>query len=335
MEYRRLGKSGLKLPVVCYGAWAIGGWMWGGTDEAEGIKAIHAAVDAGINLIDTAPMYGFGRSEEIVGKAIKDRRDKVVLATKSGLLWDREQGEFFFHCDDKQPTEEPSRYKVYIYQGPESIREEIELSLERLQTDYIDLYQCHQPDPTTPVEESWDAMLELQKEGKVRAIGVSNFTAEMMEKCLSRGPVASDQPLYNPLERDIEKDILPFCIENNIGVLAYSPMTQGLMTGKVTMDRKFPEDDVRSHKPWFKPENRKRVLEMLKKIQPIADGHKATLAQVTINWVISQKGLTAALVGARNEKQVEENARAADFRLTEDELATIRNAVEELGGPIT
>jgi aryl-alcohol dehydrogenase-like predicted oxidoreductase len=225
--------------------------------------------------------------------------------------------------------------QIRRFLGAESIKKECEESLERLGIEVIDLYQCHQPDPTTPVEESWGAMLELQKEGKVRAIGVSNFTVEMTEKCLSRGPVASDQPLYNALERDIEKDILPFCIENDIGVLAYSPMTQGLMTGKVTMEREFPEGDVRNYKPWFKPENRKRVLEMLKKIQPIADGHKATLAQVTINWVISQKGLTAALVGARNEKQVEENARAADFRLTEDELAAIRNAVEELGGPIT
>jgi len=207
-------------------------------------------------------------------------------------------------------------------------------SLERLGIDVIDLYQCHQPDPTTPVEESWGAMLDLQKEGKVRAIGVSNFTVDMIKTCLSKGPVTSDQPLYNPLERGIEKDILPFCIENDIGVLAYSPIAQGLMTGKVTMERKFANGDVRNFKPWYKPENRKRVLEMLKKLQPIADGHGATLAQVTINWVISQKGITAALVGARNEKQVEENAKATDFKLTDEEIATIRKAVEELGDPI-
>ena len=331
MEYRRLGKSGLKLPVVCYGAWAIGGWMWGGTDDDAAVRAIRKAIDLGITCIDTAPIYGMGHSERIVGKAIAGRRDEVTIATKCGVRWDVVKGHHVF--DSKMNDGTPVQIRRFL--GAESIKKECEESLERLGIEVIDLYQCHQPDPTTPVEESWDAMLELQKEGKVRAIGVSNFTVEMMEKCLSRGPVASDQPLYNPLERDIEKDILPFCIENDIGVLAYSPMTQGLMTGKVTMDRKFPEDDVRSHKPWCKPENRQRVLEMLKKIQPIADGHKATLAQVTINWVISQKGLTAALVGARNEKQVEENARAADFRLTEDELATIRNAVEELGGPIT
>jgi len=331
MEYRRLGKSGLKLPVVCYGAWAIGGWMWGGTDDDAAVRAIRKAIDLGITCIDTAPIYGMGHSERIVGKAIAGRRDEVTIATKCGVRWDVVKGHHVF--DSKMNDGTPVQIRRFL--GAESIKKECEESLQRLGIEVIDLYQCHQPDPTTPVEESWDAMLELQKEGKVRAIGVSNFTVEMMEKCLSRGPVASDQPLYNPLERDIEKDILPFCIENDIGVLAYSPMTQGLMTGKVTMDRKFPEDDVRSHKPWCKPENRQRVLEMLKKIQPIADGHKATLAQVTINWVISQKGLTAALVGARNEKQVEENARAADFRLTEDELATIRNAVEELGGPIT
>jgi len=330
MEYRQLGNSDLKLPAVCFGAWAVGGWMWGGTDDEAAIRAIQKAIDLGITCIDTAPVYGMGHSERIVGKAIKGRRDKVLIATKCGVRWDVVKGHHVFNSKMNDGT--PVQIRRFL--GPESIKKECEESLERLGIDVIDLYQCHQPDPTTPVEDSWDAMLELQKEGKVRWIGVSNFTVDMMRKCLSRGPLTSDQPLYNPLERDIEKDILPFCIENNIGVLAYSPIAQGLMTGKVTMDRKFAEDDVRNYKPWFKPENRKRVLEMLKKIQPIADGHGATLAQVTINWVISQKGLTAALVGARNENQAEENAKATDFKLTGEELATIRNAVEELGKPI-
>jgi len=330
MEYRQLGKSQLKIPAVCYGAWAVGGWMWGGTDDEAAIRAIRRGIDLGITCIDTAPIYGMGHSERIVGKAIKGRRDEVTIATKCGVRWDIVKGHHVF--DTKMNDGTPVQVRRYL--GAESIKKECEESLERLGVDVIDLYQCHQPDPTTPVEESWDAMLDLKQEGKVRAIGVSNFSVDMMKKCQCRGPVTSDQPLYNPLERDIEKDILPFCIENDIGILAYSPIAQGLMTGKVTMERKFGEGDVRNLRPWYKPENRKRVLEMLKKLQPIADGHGATLAQMTINWVISQKGITAALVGARNERQVEENAKATDFKLTDDEIATIRKAVEELGEPI-
>jgi aryl-alcohol dehydrogenase-like predicted oxidoreductase len=330
MEYRTLGKTEIKVPVVSFGAWAIGGSMWGGTDDEAAVRAIHKGIDLGITCIDTAAIYGMGHSERLVGAAVKGRRDQVVIATKCGLRWDLEEGQFFF--EGKTPEGVP--HKIYRNLRPESIRYECEQSLKRIGVDAIDLYQCHWPDPTSSLDDAMDTLFDLQKEGKIRAVGVSNFGLEMLDQCLKKGILASDQPKYNLLERDIEEEILPFCIEENVGVLAYSPMAMGLLTGKVTLDREFKGDDMRRNRPWFTRENRKRVLDLLAKIQPIADGHHATVGQVAVNWVISQKGITSALVGARNEAQVAENAKAADFRLSEQELRTVGHLVEELGGPI-
>jgi len=330
MEQRSLGMTGIKVPVISFGAWAIGGSMWGGTDDAAAIRAIHAGIDLGLTCIDTAAIYGMGHSERLVGQAIAGRRDEVLIATKCGLRWDLEEGQFFFESID--PTGTPR--KAYRNLRPASIRYECEQSLNRLGIDCIDLYQCHWPDPTSSLDDAMDTLLDLQQQGKVRAIGVSNFTAEMMQQCLKKGIIASDQPKYNMLERAIEQDILPFCIDEGVAVLVYSPMAMGLLTGKVTLERTFKGDDARESRPWFNAVNRRRVLDMLAKIQPIADGHNATLGQVAVNWVISQEGITSALVGARNETQVAENAKAASFRLAEDELKTIRKLVEELGEPI-
>ena len=330
MEQRSLGMTGIKVPVISFGAWAIGGSMWGGTDDAAAIRAIHAGIDLGLTCIDTAAIYGMGHSERLVGQAIAGRRDKVLIATKCGLRWDLKEGQFFFESIDPNGT---SR-KVCRNLRPASIRYECEQSLNRLDVDCIDLYQCHWPDPTSNLDDAMDTLLDLQQQGKVRAIGVSNFTAEMMQQCLRKGIIASDQPKYNMLERAIEQDILPFCIDEDMAVLVYSPMAMGLLTGKVTLERTFKGDDTRRSRPWFNATNRRRVLDMLAKIQPIADGHNATLGQVAVNWVISQRGITSALVGARNETQVAENAKAASFRLAEDELKTIRTLVEELGEPI-
>lgn len=330
MEYRTLGKTDLKLPVISLGTWAIGGWLWGGTDDDLAVRAIQAAIDNGITCVDTAAMYGMGHSERIVGRAIADRRDKVIVATKCGLRWNLEEG--VRHFDTKMPDGTPTT--VYRNLRPESIRYECEQSLMRLGVDVIDLYQCHWPDPSSNLDDTMDTLLALQAEGKIRAIGVSNFTTAMMAQCLAKGVIASDQPLYNPLERQIETEVLPFCVEHEVGVLAYSPIAQGLMTGKVTMDRVFKGDDIRQHRPWYKPENRVRVLEVLEQIQPIAEAHDATLGQVAINWVISQNGITSALVGARNETQVLENAGAVVFRLTDEELSLIRTLVEGLGAPL-
>jgi aryl-alcohol dehydrogenase-like predicted oxidoreductase len=327
MQYRTLGKSGLSVPVVSFGAWAVGGWMWGGADDAASIRALQKGIDLGMTCIDTAPAYGFGHSERIVGRAIAGRREGLVIASKCCLRWDCTDGEFFFESLDSEGRPR----KLYRNLRPESIRYECEQSLERLGVDVIDLYQCHWPDTTTPLEATMDALLGLQQQGKIRAIGVSNFTPDMMRTCLSWGHLASNQPKYNALERGAEKDVLPFCRENNIGVLAYSPIAQGMLTGKVSVDRVFPEGDVRRGKPLYKPENRRRVLDMLTKVQPIADGHGVTLGQMFIAWTIAQPGLTSALVGARSEEQVTENARAGEVKLSDEELAIIRREVEALG----
>jgi len=330
MKYRQLGDTDLNVPVVSFGAWAIGGWRWGRTDDKAAVRAIQRAIDLGMTCIDTAPVYGQGHSESLVGKAIAGCRDEVVIATKCGLRWDCDDGDFA--ADSVDNDGRPLR--LYRNLQPESIRHEVDQSLYRLGIDRIDLYQCHWPDITTPLDETMGVMVELQQQGKIRHIGVSNFTADMVEKCMSMTRVVSVQSRYNALARNIEQDLLPFCTEHGLGVLTYSSIAQGLLTGKVTMDRVFPKTDQRSEKPWFRPENRKRVLDMLPKIQPIADAHGASLAQVAGAWVVAQPGVTTALVGARNEQQVEENAKAADLELTDDDLRTIRATVEELGDPV-
>jgi len=330
MELRKLGKSDLKVTPVVFGAWAIGGWFWGGTDDAEAVTAIRAAVDEGINTIDTAPMYGFGHSEEIVGKALKGIRDKVIVATKCGLRWNRTDGDFHFVAQDEQNRS----HQIYKVLKPDSIIEECDLSLKRLNVDVIDLYQCHWPDTTTPIADTMGALMKLKEQGKIRAVGVSNFTPAMMRECLNAAPLASDQPKYSLLAREIEADVLPFCRENNIGVIVYSPLAQGLLTGKVTMDRQFAPGDLRVNTPWFQPQNRQRVLDALGRIRPIADAHRATLGQVAINWVINTPGVTSAIVGARNAAQVRENVHAAEFRLSEEEQSFIRSTFESLGKPV-
>ena len=327
MQFRQLGTSDIQVPVVSFGAWAIGGWMWGGTDDNDAIRALQRGIDLGVTCIDTAPAYGFGHSERIVGQAIKGRRDQVTVATKCALRWDCQDGEFFFESVD---TEGQTR-RLYRNLRPESIRYECEQSMKRLGVDVIDLYQCHWPDTTTPIADTMGALLELKREGKIRAIGVSNFTAAMMRECLKSGAIDSDQPKYNALERTVEREILPFCRENGISLLAYSPIAQGMLTGKITLDREFPAGDLRRDRPLYARANRVKVLAMLDKVKPIAEAHGATLSQVFIAWLVAQPGVTSALVGARNERQVEENAQAGELRLESGEIQGIRNLVEELG----
>lgn len=326
MEYRQLGSSDVKVSIVTLGTWAVGGWMWGGADDEAAMAAIRRAVDAGMTSIDTAPIYGMGHSERIVGQAVTGRRDQVQILTKYGMRWDLEEGQYWFDTT----TNEGKKVKVCKNARKDSIVTECERSLKRLGTDYIDLYQCHWRDNTTPVEETMEAMNELLQDGKIRAAGVSNFTAEEIDAARAVVPLASDQPPYSMLRRDIEADVLPYCREHNVGVIVYSPLQLGLLTGKVALDREFPPDDQRSSSPYFKPENRKRVLEFLDKIRPIADAHDATIAQLVVNWTIHRPGVTAALVGARNPQQAAENAAAADFKLADDETRKINDLVEEL-----
>jgi len=330
MEYRQLGNTDLRVPSVIFGAWAAGGWYWGPQDDADSIRAIHAALDAGITCIDTAPIYGMGHSEEVVGKAIRGRRDKVLLATKCGLRWDT-PGE---GCDPwTYKAIDGSEHSVVRNLRKQAVIAEVEQSLKRLGTDVIDLYQCHWPDRSTPIAETMEAMVTLQKQGKIRAIGVSNFTPDMMAECQRVAPLASDQPKYSLLARGIEADVLPFCREHQVGVIVYSPLEQGILTGKVTLGRTFPASDYRNGHPWFQAPNRARVLAALEKVKPIAVAHRATLGQVALAWIIAQPGATSAIVGARTPEQSRENAKAAGLRLTVAELQQIRTTFEELGAP--
>lgn len=320
MQQRPLGKSGISASVIAIGTYAIGGWRWGGTDEAESIRAIHASLDAGVNFIDTAPVYGLGLSEEIVAKALKGRRDKAVVATKCGLVWHVQQGTFFIQEYDKP---------VHKYLGPESIRYEVEQSLKRLQTDYIDLYQTHWQDVTTPIEDTMAELVRLKEEGKIRAIGVCNATVEEMERYRKLGIVDSDQEKYSMLDRQLEGTNLPWCLNNQVAFLAYSPLAQGLLTGKVGPERVFSSDDSRSTNPRYSVENRIKVKSLLDGIQPYAEKYGLTLGQMVIAWTIAQPGVTHALVGARTPEQAIENAQAGNVEVDPDDMEAITALVKQ------
>ncbi len=331
MKKRPLGQSGIEATPVAYGAWAIGGWMWGGQDEQQAIRSIHAAIDAGINFIDTAPIYGFGASEELLGRALAGKRDQVVLASKCGMVWDTDKGDFFFHSDEDKWRKDGGKYKVMKYLGPESIRQEIEASLKRLQTDTIDLYQTHWQESTTPIEETMGCLMELKQEGKIRAIGVSNATPQQMDQYRKVGPIDSDQEKYSMLDREMEEANLPYVEKNDIAFLAYSPIAQGLLTGKMDENYTFDDSDLRKGNKRFGVENRKKVQAMLSDFQPVADKHDISLTQLVVAWTIAQPGCSHALVGARNEKQARENAAAGNVELSQEDLQTINDALDKHG----
>jgi methylglyoxal reductase len=332
MKYRPLGNSGIKTSVVGLGTWVTGGGTWWGEDpdDAESIRAIHAAIDAGLNLIDTAPAYGFGRSEEVVGKAIDGRRDKVVLATKCGLWWKDDRGSFHFEKDGR---------RVHRCLRPETIVEEVEDSLQRLDTDVIDLLQTHWPSAPpekTPIEETMACLMKLKEQGKIRAIGVSNVSPDELKENMACGEVASDQFRYSMLCRDSEKDILPLCLENNIATLTYMSLEQGLLTGKIGMDRTFAEGEIRGMgewNPWFKLINRRRILDLIAGWSDLTEKYDCTLAQLVIAWTAAQPGVTHVLCGVRRQAQAKENVAAGDLSLDEADLARIRGDVEALGRP--
>jgi aryl-alcohol dehydrogenase-like predicted oxidoreductase len=318
----------MEASVVGLGTWAIGGWMWGGTDEAVAIRAVQAAIDAGINLIDTAPAYGFGVSEEIVGKAIQGRHDRAVLATKCGLVWHVEKGEHFFSSDRMRVREDATEIKVYRYLAPETVRYETEQSLKRLKVEAIDLYQTHWQDPTTPIADTMEELMRLKEEGKIRAIGVSNANAAEMNAYREAGQLDSDQEKYSMLDRKHEKENLPYCAYNNLAFLAYSPLALGLLAGKIGPEREFAEGDQRVDNSRFSVESRKRIRAMLDEFNEIAGDKGVTLAQLVIAWTIHQRGCTHALVGARNPEQAIENARAGDVVLSVDELTAMAKSIE-------
>ena len=327
MEKVRLGSSNVEVTPLVFGAWAIGGWMWGGTDIKKSNRAVQASIASGMSTIDTAPAYGFGLSESIIGDATAEiSRDKYQLLTKFGLRWDTSSGHFYFESKDAKGQ----KVNMHKYAGKESIIKECEESLQRLKTDYIDLYQIHWPDPTTSIEESFEAVEQLLKEGKILAAGVCNYDLSQIEKAQSVVSLASNQVPYSMVLRTIEKEIVPYCISNNMGILAYSPLQRGLLTGKITEDYKFNSGDHRADNKFFQQPNLGIINRFLNDIKPIAEKYKASLSQLVINWTIRQPGITAALVGARNEEQVVHNAQSLQFNLTTDELNTIKTNLESL-----
>jgi aryl-alcohol dehydrogenase-like predicted oxidoreductase len=320
MKYRKLGNTDLQLSEVTFGAWAAGGWMWGGTERKDAIEAIRVSHSLGVTSIDTAPIYGQGTSEEIVGEAIRGlSRDRVQILTKYGMRWDLKKGDFAFSSKNNSGE----NIDIYKYAGKESIVKECEDSLRRLGTDYIDLYQIHWPDSTTPIEESMEAVSRLIEQGKVLHAGVCNYDVPQMEKAAKHIPLVSNQVPYSMVKRDIETDLIPYCIESKKAILAYSPLERGLLTGKMRPGYKFSDGDHRQYISFFKDENLKRTHEFLNRIKPIADEKHITLGQLVILWTLAQPGITIALVGARNTEQAIENAKAIDSSLSEEETKLI------------
>lgn len=329
MEYRKIGETDLELPVITFGAWAAGGWMWGKTERKDAIEAIRASYELGVTAIDTAPVYGQGTSEEIVGEAIKDLpRSKVRILTKYGMRWDLSQprGDFAF----KSRNNAGEDIDLYRYAGSDSIIKECEDSLRRLRTDYIDLYQIHWPDTTTPIGESMEAVARLIQQGKVRYAGVCNYNAAQLSEADKHIPIISDQVPYSMVKRDIETALVPYCIENNKAILAYSPLERGLLTGKMKPGYTFQEGDHRAGLYFFSNENIRRTNEFLRNIRPLADEKKISLAQLVLRWTIDRPGITIALAGARNAVQAVANAKAADVRLTKDEMELINDHLSAL-----
>ncbi|WP_130730737.1 aldo/keto reductase [Komagataeibacter xylinus] len=297
---------GLKNPVsrIALGTWAIGGWMWGGPDDRNAIATIHEALDVGITLVDTAPVYGFGHSEEIVGQALAGRRDRVAIATKVGLDWK----------DDHKPFRNSS---------PARIRKEIEDSLRRLRTDYIDLYQVHWPDSSVPMEETARTLEALVREGKVLALGVSNFSIAQMDAFRQFAPLCAVQPPYNLFERAMEHDILPYARQHDLAILAYGPLCRGLLSGKMTAETKFGADDLRSADPKFQPPRFAHYLQAVRELQDFArERHGKSLLALAIRWVLDQ-GPTIALWGARRPDQIAAVADAMGWHLGADDRREI------------
>jgi len=309
-ETRQLGNSDLHLTSIGYGAWAIGGgnweFAWGAQDDNESVKTIERALDSGINWIDTAAIYGLGHSEEVVAKALKNSPHKPYVFTKCSMRWF------------------PDR-RIYRSLKAGSLQEEIEDSLRRLRVDVIDLYQIHWPNPEDEIEEGWETLARFQQEGKVRHIGVSNFNVEQMKRVQKIAPITSLQPPYSLLNRKIEDEILPFCAENHIGVINYSPMVSGLLTGKMTAERikNLPEDDWRKRSANFIEPKLAKNLQLVELLREIGKAHNVEPGVVAIAWTLRNPVVTAAIVGARRPDQVDGVLPAATFRLSEREIAKI------------
>lgn len=306
MERVRFGKTDLDVSVIVLGTWVTGGWAWGGSDEKEAKSAILRALDLGINFIDTAPVYGFGKSEEIVGEALKQYgRDRdVVIATKCGLEWD-------------------DRQNIRRNTSPERICHEVDQSLRRLGVERIDLYQIHWPDSTVLIEKSMETMLKLQESGKIRYVGLSNFNREQIERCLTVGSVQSLQPPFNLFEREAEQELFPFCVDQGIATLTYGGLCRGLLTGKFSGDETFPRGDLRRADPKYKPDRFRQYVKAVDDLKKLAAKYERSPAQFALRWALQQPGVTTVIAGARTARQVDDNAGVSGWRITEDDLAAV------------
>jgi aryl-alcohol dehydrogenase-like predicted oxidoreductase len=316
MKTRKLGDSDLHLTVIGLGTWAQGGsdWKfgWGPQDDQQSIAAIHQAIDSGINWIDTAAVYGLGHAEEVLGKALQGMSNKPIIATKCARRWDDQRN-------------------IVKIQTKESVKQEVEHSLKRLQVDVIDLYQVHWPEPDEQIEEGWEAMTELVKEGKVRYVGVSNYSVSQLDRISSIEKPTSLQPPYSMIKRDFEEELLPYCEKHHIGVVCYSPMYKGLLTGKVTRERMqhMAVSDHRHNDPNFNEPKLTRNLNLVEKLKPIANELGITLAQLSIAWTLRSPTVTSAIVGARNARQLQETVEAGSIELPADVVDQIQILLTE------
>jgi aryl-alcohol dehydrogenase-like predicted oxidoreductase len=312
MEFVDIPGTSIRASRIALGTWAIGGWMWGGSNESDAINAIHAALDRGINLIDTAPVYGFGRSEEIVGKALAmdGRRKRAFIATKVGLDW-----------KDGKPFRNARKARII---------EEAEQSLRRLQTDVIDLYQVHWPDPNTPIAEVAEAMAELHDAGKIRAIGVSNFSPVQMDEFRKVAPLHAAQPPYNLFERAIEADVLPYCRDRNIALLAYGSLCRGLLSGSMTKSTRFTGDDLRKNDPKFIAPRFEQYLAAVDRLDQFAhERFGKRVIHLAVRWVLDRGDATIALWGARRADQLSPIADVIGWRIDKSAMAEIDQILQE------
>jgi len=327
MEFRKLGNADLELSAITYGAFAIGGNMWGGNEKKDSIASVKASIDHGVTTLDTAPFYGFGLSEEMIGEAIKGYdRSKIQLLSKFGLVWDGSnngKGEFFFDAEEAGKV-----VPVYKYAAKANVIKEVEESLRRLDTDYIDLMQIHWPDQSTAISETMEALELLIQQGKIRAAGVSNYSVNQVKEARETLAIVSNQVSYSMLNRAIENDLVPFALDNDLGIIAYSPMERGLLTGKYFNEGKLKDNDHRNG--YFQQFDLPKVETFLKSISPLAHDKGVSLSQLVLKWTTLQPAITVVLAGARNAEQAISNAKAADIVLSAEELDFINAELHKI-----